>query len=282
MNKIKKLSKTLEGMGLRYEAAEILKLAEASMPSNDMNNITNDLRRLFDGTRLKEIFVPQKIISVPQDLTSFFSSNGRGDVKFTSNGAIRELRETLQGGPARDKGSLHGLGLAHDLIIDTPKLSGSYNIGRNSEVIQKDPELVELMSKFAEQAGLVWGGKMSRGKSFDVNGTQVYDMELHHFELPKSELISSVHPDIINFMKKVGISENSILSSGGRQGLYSQLVNALSDGSVGVADRTYSDSVGTTDGEEYPEETNSESLSKDFGIQDLKTMINIGRLFGIT
>jgi hypothetical protein len=278
MNKIKKLSKTLEGMGLRYEAAEILKLAEASMPSNDMNNITNDLRRLFDGTRLKEIFVPQKIISVPQDITSFFSSNGRGDVKFTSNGAIRELKETLQGGPARDKGSLHGLGLAHDLIIDTPKLSGSYNIGRNSEVIQKDPELVSLMSKFAEQAGLVWGGKMSRGKSFDVNGTQVYDMELHHFELPKSELISSVHPDIINFMNKVGLSESSIFSSSGRQELYSQLVNALSGGPVEVIDRSRSDSISANDEQSSFEENAPTGL----GEMDLRTAISIGRLFGIT
>ena len=285
MNHIFKLSKKLKKMGFHKESIELLKLAEVSMTEGSKaKELMEELASIFSGTRLKESFAPQKILNVPSELNSFFRSNGRGDVTFGSNGVVRELRETLEGGPARDKGSLHGLGLAHDLLINTPKISGSYNIGKNAEIIEEDPELVKLMSKFADTSGLTWGGRMSSGSQFNLDGITVYDRELHHFEIPKSEITSAVHPVIISFMREFGISESSLLTSSGRQNIYSLLIDALSGKEITSEKAEYyrhSDS-GTNDGEPEYEIQQGPSEPTRLDQKDLNTLINIGRLFGLT
>lgn len=284
MNHIFKLSKKLKKMGFHKESIELLKLAEVSMTEGSKaKELMQELASIFSGTRLKESFAPQKILNVPNELNSFFRSNGRGDVTFGSNGVVRELRETLEGGPARDKGSLHGLGLAHDLLINTPKISGSYNISKNAEIIEKDPELVKLMSKFADTSGLTWGGRMSSGSQFNLDGITVYDRELHHFEIPKSEITSAVHPVIISFMREFGISESNLLTSSGRQNIYSLLVDALSGREITSEKAEYyrHSEPDKEEVQEYSAESEVESKPIKLDPAEIKKMMNIGRLFGI-
>jgi hypothetical protein len=232
MNNVKKLEKILIGFNLKEEAYYISKLAQSEL--DEKNRIEQAKQALSSvmsaGTFMRSV-VPEKIAKIPSHLTSFCSSNGRGDVRFASNGELRNLTETLKGGAARDPGSYHALGLAHDLIILTPKNNNKYSgIGENTEIIKKDPGLVELMSKYAEENNLTWGGKFKRGNSFKLpSGQQVFDMELHHFEIPKSEAIQYINANIKKAMEFLYLGDDLLKSSSGRQKIYRTFLSVMNN-----------------------------------------------------
>lgn len=229
MKKIKNLYNILAKLGLEREAR--LVLASADTNENNINEALETLKPIFNGSIFDKSVIPTKISQIPENLTSFASEKGRGDVSFSSNGILRDLKETIMGGPARDPGSYHGLGLAHDLIIKTPKNNNSYNgIGENKNIIQKDPGLVDIMNEYAEKNQLKWGGHFRRGDSYNLpSGLTVYDMELHHFEIPTEQLIDNVDDRILSALDLLDISEEYLKNSNGRELIYRSFISLFED-----------------------------------------------------
>ena len=226
MKKINDLTKYLSKRGFSKEVSYLNSLAYKKYANNDKSLLS----QIMNGTSFSSEIIPQKISSIPSDLQQFCASKGRSDVSFKSNGVLRDLAETLRGGAARDPGSYHGLGLAHDLIILTPKNNNKYpGIGENTSIIKKDPELVKLMKEYAESRNLTWGGNFSRGRAFTLpTGETVHDTELHHFEIPKKDIDKYVHPIVKEVLGRRGISISDLSSSAGRQKAYRLILSIIS------------------------------------------------------
>ena len=226
MKKINDLTRYLSKRGFSKEASYLNSLAYNKYENNDKSLLS----QIMNGTSFSSEIIPQKISSIPSDLQQFCASKGRSDVSFKSNGVLRDLAETLRGGAARDPGSYHGLGLAHDLIILTPKNNNKYpGIGENTSIIKKDPELVKLMKEYAESRNLTWGGNFSRGRAFTLpTGETVHDTELHHFEIPKKDMDKYVHPIVKEILGRRGISISDLSSSAGRQKAYRLILSIIS------------------------------------------------------
>jgi len=185
-----------------------------------------DLSLFFDGTTISTSSIPDKIKDIPNSLSSLAKSMGRADIFFTSNGITRELNETLQGGPARDKGSIHALGQAHDLIIHTSKLKEEYNIGKNGKILTLDPQVAIIMAEFANKSGLIWGGTFKRGNAYSINNMTVYDMELHHFEMPSKNIFNSLPSGLATIIRN-NFDPKIVETSSGRQELYKFFIEKL-------------------------------------------------------
>jgi len=226
MKKINDLTKYLSKRGFSKEASYLNSLAYKKYANNDKSLLS----QIMNGTSFSSEIIPQKISSIPSDLQQFCASKGRSDVSFKSNGVLRDLAETLRGGAARDPGSYHGLGLAHDLIILTPKNNNKYpGIGENTSIIKKDPELVKLMKEYAESRDLTWGGNFSRGNAFTLpTGETVHDTELHHFEIPREDMGNYIHPIIKEVLGNKGIGISDLSSSKGRQRAYRTILSIIS------------------------------------------------------
>lgn len=225
MKKLKNLHDILAKLGFEKEAKLVLAYAETDESS--LNKALEALSSVFNGSTFSTSVIPQKISQIPSDLTSFVASKGRSDVSFSSNGVLRDLKETLRGGAARDPGSYHGLGLAHDLKIMTPKNNNSYSgIEENKNIIEKDPELVDIMREYAEKRGLKWGGDFRRGSKFTLpSGKEAYDMELHHFEIPTDEISNYINPAIMSALNYLKIDTELLESSSGRQKIYKDFIS---------------------------------------------------------
>ena len=260
MKKIKNLHDILAKLGFEKEAK--LVLAYADTDENNLNKAFEALSSVFDGSTFFPSVIPQKISQIPSDLTSFAASKGRSDVSFTSNGVLRDLKETLRGGAARDPGSYHGIGLAHDLKIMTPKNNNSYSgIDENKNIIQKDPELVEIMAQYAKERGLKWGGDFSRGSKFTLpSGREVYDMELHHFEIPTDEISEYISPAIDSALNYMGIDTELLKNSSGRQKIYKDFIS-LFDNKESFVQSQITDS-------ELSREQDSNQEDRDDGMDD--------------
>jgi hypothetical protein len=230
MLKIKKLEAFLASRG--YSESKYLKaIASEDDASQKINEVHSLLTSVMKGTSFTRDVVPQKISSIPSELEEYCASNGRGDIKFRSNGELRDLVVTLKGGSARDPGSYHGLGLAHDLIILTPKNNNSYvGIGENKDIIKKDPELAKLMKQYGELKGLKWGGDFKRGNAHTLpTGEVVYDTEFHHYEIPKDQIPEYIHPSIKKALEILDIDINTLRSSSGRQKVYQSFLMIIKE-----------------------------------------------------
>lgn len=181
------------------------------------------------GVKIKSSAIPDSIISIPENLQLFLNSKGRSDVIIGSNGAGRSLPGAVAGGGDRLPGSLHGIGYAHDLKINSPK-SGTYNhLSVNVKILEKDPELVPLLHEFAVNEDLEWGGLWEKGNSFLVEsekfGDQVYwSGELHHFELKEYKFESEIDPDIKEYMKMINLPTYELYTAQGRTKLYKSVL----------------------------------------------------------
>jgi hypothetical protein len=244
MKKIIQLSEILTNNGFQKEADEIYFLIKKSLLDTDSQvTIKNVLEQSFDVSkgRLKSQAIPAKIAAIPDKLGAFFQANGRGDVKIESNGAIRSLPKALAGGGARLAGSLHGIAFAHDLKISTPKTGEYTGIDKNRDIAQKDPEVLKIMGKFAEEYRVKWGGYFKMGKAHKIDGLSdfVYDLELHHMELYPEEHVQNIDPNIKIFMKSINMPFEDVSDTGKRRELYRKILDELqSNGSNKTVDKT--------------------------------------------
>ncbi len=155
------------------------------------------------------------------DFNSWIKTNYPSkDWELASNGVTRELSETVAGGPARDKGSWHGAGLAIDVqFLGTyggktlgnaydskdrpgkPRYGYAWTDGGSNQDVANEPEFLQAMYKFLNEvepwkSRLVWGAEFFRrggirnapglngkaGAGYVALGEKVACVELHHFE----------------------------------------------------------------------------------------------------
>jgi putative chitinase len=137
-----------------------------------------------------------RLVRIIDELSTYLKSQGF-DTKLGNNGVSRDLAASLAGGGARAKGSLHGSGLAIDLLFGNKKdnyyvkdKNGNkikwLSIGDNKNLAD-NIELSKAIWRWVKtQDDVTWGGEW--GKSDVENGIIKGHgiVEYHHFEIKKS------------------------------------------------------------------------------------------------
>ena len=207
------------------------------VPTHDPHKVWDKLfKQLKSGNHwIKSDGLSQKLKDIPTKLTAHINSKGRSDVKVTSNGMTRTIQDTLKGGAGRIKTSLHMLGLAHDLQIHSKDVSkygyaGKVPNGSNGTLI-KDHQLMRLMKSYATKNGLVWGGEFKKGNPESIpagDGVAAftcYTMELHHYELDRSEYASELPAKVLQALADTGFTVTDLKSSTKRQKVYARIAS---------------------------------------------------------
>ena len=131
------------------------------------------------GHRLKNVLT---------DLTSYLNANGYAGAKIGNNGVTRGLKDSAYpNSPARATASLHGAGLAIDVLFTIP--GKSWKSIYDNENLASDPKLTKtIMNWVKTQGDLTWGAEFDNSKPSEgsVSGRGI--TEYHHFEI-KSSLI---------------------------------------------------------------------------------------------
>ena len=207
------------------------------VPTPDPNKVWDKLfMPLASGDQwIKSDGLSQKLKDIPTKLTAYISSKGRSDVKVTTNGMRRAVGATLKGGAGRITTSLHMLGLAHDLQIHSKDVSkygysGKTPNGSNGTLI-KDHQLMRLMKSYATENGLVWGGEFKKGNPESIpagDGVAAftcYTMELHHYELDRSEYATELPAKVLQALTDTGFTVTDLKSSSKRQKVYARIAS---------------------------------------------------------
>lgn len=229
--KLLKLSHTLQRLNLHKENLQVKNLLDYrinKIASNPQELVRKIFEKREDGYYIRSSLVSQRIKTIDNLLGAFLMENGRGDVTIASNGASRSIEDSISGSSSKASGSLHGLALAHDLLINSPK-SGKYTgLSVNLKILNKDPELVLLMHEFAIKENLDWGGLWEgRGTAFSIDGNTYWSEELHHFELWPDEIPSNVSPLVIQYMNIYNMSPSDLIDKERRIILYNHICNDL-------------------------------------------------------
>lgn len=206
-------------------------------PTPDPNKVWDKLfMQLQDGDQwIKSTGLSEKLKKVPTALQTYVNSKGRTDVSVKTNGQRRAVGATLRGGAGRITTSLHMLGLAHDLQITSKDVStygysGKTPNGSNGLLI-KDHQLMRLMKSFAMENGLVWGGEFKKGDPESIpagDGVAAftcYTMELHHFELDRTEYATELPSTVLQALTDTGFTVTDLKSSSGRQKVYARIAS---------------------------------------------------------
>jgi len=182
-----------------------------------------------DNGWIKEEYIPQRILEIPPSLHAWLHAQGRTDVTISSNGKRRGVQQTLAGGQGRIKTSYHMFGLAHDLKLETTAVT-DYAYPASNDTLIKDHQLMRLLKKYATQKNLVWGGTWAQGTPEQIpagDGVEAftaYTMELHHFELPQTELEGAIHPQVRKLLTEGGYITGALRAPGeNRVPLYTEI-----------------------------------------------------------
>ena len=172
------------------------------------------------GHRLKPIL---------KDLENYLNKNGYPGAKIGNNGIMRELRASAYpSSPARAAASLHGAGLAIDVLFNIPGFKWS-GIGDNGN-LSKDPNLTKVIANFVKgQGDITWGASWGKG-SKPVEGL-VYARgitEYHHFEI-RSDLIPSYWEPVKDELAKFGFKPSDLKSPGKGGNLHKLMLKRLGD-----------------------------------------------------
>jgi hypothetical protein len=136
---------------------------------------------------------------------------------------MRELRAaTYTTNPKRAKGSLHGAGLAIDLIFEIPGFKWK-NIGDNKN-LSINPDLVKTIWRWTQsQKDLTWGAEWGKSNpsNGDIKGRGID--EFHHFEI-KKDLIKNYWTPFTTELKQLGFNPDQLTSTQNLQKLYEKLL----------------------------------------------------------
>jgi len=153
-----------------------------------------------------------------KDLQSYLNKNGYSGAKIGNNGVMRNLKESAYpNSPLRASASLHGAGLAIDVLFTIPgfKWKSIYDNGN----LAKDPKLTKVINNFVKgQGDITWGaswGEEKKVKSKPAEGIVVgrgVD-EYHHFEI-KSDQIPKYWEPLKAELAKFGFKPTDLKSPG--------------------------------------------------------------------
>ena len=190
--------------------------------------LSDDKRRIAEIPAVKSRF--DKFRS---ELESYLKANGFPSAKIGDLGRSRALNAAADAGgnKARISGSLHGLSLAQDILIDVEFLgpAGTFKskgFKAANAILAGNAKFVKAMNDFSKtQADLTWGGTWGGSKPENGFITGRGILEFHHFELRpddiKKALVSSGYDKHI---KALGFTVTDMLSSEKRSKLFKVLV----------------------------------------------------------
>lgn len=189
-----------------------------------------------EKTRIEESeYTRTRFSKLRTDLQAHLRTNGFPDAKIGSNGTMRSLEDSsnLNGNPDRIEGSLHGLGLANDLLIDVGFLgpSGTYKekgYKAANKILGADVEFVKAMHTFnISQSDITWGGEWGSDAGDNaagkVKGRGI--TEFHHFEFNTSGIKYALTTSGYDkHIQSLGFTVNDMILSQKRKELYLTLV----------------------------------------------------------
>jgi hypothetical protein len=166
---------------------------------------------------------------IVNDLTNYLNKNGYPGAKIKSNGVMRDLRgSAYPSSPARATASLHGAGLAIDLIFNIPGFKWN-GIGDNAN-LSSDAKLTKVINNFVKgQGDITWGaywGKGSNPGSGVVSGRGI--TEYHHMEI-RADLIPKYWEPVKDELSKYGFKPSQLTSPGKGSGLHRLMLRLLGD-----------------------------------------------------
>jgi hypothetical protein len=170
-----------------------------------------------------------RLTPILKDLENYLNKNGYPGTKIGNNGVMRNLRDSAYpSSPARASASLHGAGLAIDVIFKIPGFKWA-GIGDNGN-LSKDPNLTRVIANFVKgQGDITWGASWGKG-SKPAEGL-VYARgitEYHHFEI-RSDLIPSYWEPVKDELAKFGFKPSDLKSPGKGGNLHKLMLKLLGD-----------------------------------------------------
>lgn len=174
-----------------------------------------------------------RLIKIIEDLGAYLTSQGF-KTKLGNNGICRDLAASLKGGGARAAGSLHGSGLAIDILFGPAYKKDYYvynkqgvklnwlGIGDNKN-LAADPQLTKAIWTWVKSQGdITWGAEW--GGSDPANGVVKGHgvVEYHHFEIKKS-LIPNYWSPFNSELSNLGFNAKDLITTTELGKLYTKL-----------------------------------------------------------
>ena len=165
-------------------------------------------------------------------MAKYLNANGYPGSKLGNNGVTRDMvASTYPSSPARAVASLHGCGLAIDVIFKIPGFKWS-SIGDNGN-LAKDAKLTKTIYNWVKTQGdLTWGAEWGKSNPAEGMVQKRGVTEYHHFEI-KSSQISKYWKPFESDLKKMGYDYTKLNSTGSKGTIYPLFKQLLN--SVGIA-----------------------------------------------
>ena len=156
------------------------------------------------GPRLKKILT---------ELQEHLRKNGYPGTVLKNNGVMRDLKaSTYPNNPKRAVASLHGAGLAIDVIFNIPGKVWE-GIGDNKN-LASDTKLNKVIYNWVKSQGdLTWGGQWGGSKPAEGNVKGWGITEYHHFEI-KASYISKYWEPYKDSLAQIGFSYDNLYKVG--------------------------------------------------------------------
>ena len=199
-------------------------------PANNKENLQGSGTKLLFRTKNGKYIVNtnegvagKRLKKVLKDLQNFLQANGYPGAAIKNNGIMRELNAaTYPSNKARAKGSLHGSGLAIDLIFEIPGFKWR-GIGDNGN-LASNSDLVKTIWRWVQsQKDLTWGAEWGSSNPSNGNIKGYGITEFHHFEI-KKDLIKNYWAPFTTELKQLGFNPDELTSTKKLQKLYEKLL----------------------------------------------------------
>jgi hypothetical protein len=188
-------------------------------------------------TRIEEISeVKTRFARLRTELQAHLRKNGFPNALIGDNGRSRSLNDSAEtgGNTARISGSLHGLSLAQDLLIDVGFLGPAGTFKKKgyavaNPTLAKKSDFVKAIHAFnITQTDLTWGGEWnkpgsrSNNAAGEVKGRGI--TEFHHWELKEAEIKQALASSGYDkHIKALGFTLEDMLSNEKRASMYLKL-----------------------------------------------------------
>lgn len=161
-----------------------------------------------------------------KDLQSYLNKNGYSGAKIGNNGIMRNLKESAYpNSPLRASASLHGAGLAIDVLFTIPGFT--WKSIYDNKNLAVDPKLTKTINNFVKgQGDITWGASWAKSKPEEgiVQGRGVD--EYHHFEI-KADQISKYWEPLKTELAKFGFKPTDLKSPGKGSNLHKLMLKLM-------------------------------------------------------
>lgn len=161
-----------------------------------------------------------------KDLQSYLNKNGYPGAKIGNNGIMRNLKESAYpNSPLRASASLHGAGLAIDVLFTIPGFT--WKSIYDNKNLAVDPKLTKTINNFVKgQGDITWGASWAKSKPAEgiVLGRGID--EYHHFEI-KADQIPKYWEPLKTELAKFGFKPTDLKSPGKGSNLHKLMLKLM-------------------------------------------------------